>query len=117
MGEGLGTDFHDLLKLFAILRPDDESDAVLRSALTRVILPMFQCVSVIECQLIAFGYFRKGDEPNLTFDVLGFAIGIAGVVGEPSDIPVEVAVEVVLVVEVEDVDGAFAGELRRLELV
>ena len=72
---------------------------------------MFQCVSVIECQFIVFANVAKGDEPDFAFDVLSFAVGVAGMIGESGNVPVEVAIEVVLFVEIENVDGPFVGEL------
>ena len=67
---------------------------------------MFQSVSIIERQLFTLINIAKRDEPYLAFDILGLAIGIAGMIGEAGNIPFEVAIEIPLAVELEDIDRA-----------
>ncbi len=78
---------------------------------------MFQGVAVVESDFLAFLDILQGYEPDLAIHVLRFAIWRTGVVCESGDVPIEVSIDIGLLVQFEDIDGAYVFDHGAIVLV
>src|SRR3954471_23973014 len=86
----------------------DVADAAFRAAETGMFFPVLHIETVVEGQLLALGDVAPRGDPDVTAHVFTFAVRLAGMVDEPRGVPSHVAVEIVALVDLKDVNATVA---------
>jgi len=93
------------------------ADAPIGTATAWMIFEVLQIIAVVERQFLARLDVPQSGDPDAVFVEFGFAVRLAAVVDEARRIPLHAAVNVPLLVDVEDKVVVFLAPLRGLGFV
>ena len=100
--------FKKLLHLLALVFSHDVADTIVGAAHARVVKKVLHVVAVVIHKLIAFLDALSGYDPDFAIGIDRFTIPIAGVIHVASGVVAEAPVDVIFVIELENVNEAFA---------